>query len=223
MKREHNSICWTISFLLNGHFRGSWAPLAVVEKSPFLCETVLEEVCVFRIYSWSQQSFSVERLSHETNLKGLFVTIQVAEVKTLCGFLIFWIIFVYFLLYISKEIIDSEAPDQTNLLSTLATKLPTNGEKQKTKGPPNSSLQYAAFHWVIQCQAQDSSWGGTVKPASSVPPLYAATTLPHLMHPNTLFTASNPLPCLLCFAPNIVDIFLFTIKCFKKILWEDRP
>ena len=44
----------------------------------------------------------------------------------------------------------SEAPAQTNLMSTLATELPTNGEKHKTNGPANSSLQYAAFHWGYQ-------------------------------------------------------------------------
>ena len=32
----------------------------------------------------------------------------------------------------------SEAPAQTNLISTLATKIPTNGEKHKTNGPSNS-------------------------------------------------------------------------------------
>ena len=47
-----------------------------------------------------------------------------------------------------------ESPAQTNLISALATKLPTNGEKQqdkwKTNGPTNNSMQYAAFHWGYQ-------------------------------------------------------------------------
>ena len=44
----------------------------------------------------------------------------------------------------------SEAPAQTNLASTLATKLPTNVEKHKTNGTSNSSIQYAACHWGYQ-------------------------------------------------------------------------
>ena len=42
----------------------------------------------------------------------------------------------------SKENTYSKAPSQTNLTTMLATKLPTNGEKHKTNGRSNSSVQH---------------------------------------------------------------------------------
>ena len=49
----------------------------------------------------------------------------------------------------SKEMTYSEIPAETNLISTPATKLPTNGIKHKSNGPTNSSRQYAAIHWGL--------------------------------------------------------------------------